>query len=86
MGGEGSMAGAQISLKNNKALRKVTSGKWKNYLGGNKKPTKKLGESSKESLKKLRTNLKKRNLKKLYFQILAVSIVISILIYILFML
>lgn len=61
MAGEGSMAGAATSLRNNKALRKTDRSKWKNYLGANKKGTKKLGTISPSELQQLKLKLKKRN-------------------------
>lgn len=61
MAGEGSMAGAATSLKNNKALRKIDRSKWKNYIGSNRTGTKKLGKISSEKLQELRLLLKRRN-------------------------
>lgn len=61
MAGEGSMAGAITSLKNNKALRKNNRGKWKNYIGSNKIATKKLGKISSRKLQELKLLLKRRN-------------------------
>ncbi len=61
MAGEGSMASATTSLKNNKALRKVDRSKWKNYLGSNKVATKKLGKISPRKLQELRSLLKRKN-------------------------
>lgn len=61
MAGEGSMAGATTSLKNNKALRKVDRSKWKNYTGSNKVATKKLGKISPRKLQELKLLLKRRN-------------------------
>ena len=78
------MSGAITSLKNNKALRKVDTGKWKNYLGGHKKPTKKLGEVSDDSLKDLRYSLKKRNKRVTYIQVIVLLSVLLIIIYIMY--
>ncbi|WP_430401258.1 hypothetical protein [Flavobacterium sp.] len=61
MAGEGSMAGAATSLKNNKALRKVDRSKWKSYTGSNKVATKKLGKISPRKLQELKLLLKRRN-------------------------
>jgi hypothetical protein len=61
MAGEGSMAGATTSLKNNKALRKVDRSKWKNYLGSNKVDTKTLGRISPRKLQELKLLLKRKN-------------------------
>ena len=72
MAGEGSMAGAATSLKNNKALRKIDRSKWKNYIGSNRTGTKKLGKISPEKLHELRLLLKRRNRINKTIQIISV--------------
>lgn len=72
MAGEGSMAGATTSLKNNKSLRKVDRSKWKNYIGSNKTATKKLGEISPRKLQELKLLLKRRNSINKTIQIISV--------------
>jgi len=64
MAGEGSMAGATTSLKNNKALRKVDRSKWKNYLGSNKVDTKTLGRISPRETARTKTIIKKKKQNK----------------------
>ena len=72
MAGEGSMAGAITSLKNNKALRKVDRSKWKNYIGSNKVATKKLGKISPRKLQELKLLLKRKNSINKTIQIISV--------------
>lgn len=84
MAGEGAMAGATISLKNNKALRKVDRNKWKGYTGSNKIPTKELGQMNTAEMEVFKVELKKKKSKKLILNLVIVSVALLITVYILY--
>lgn len=83
MGGGGSMMGAIISLKNNKALRNIGKrSNWKNYVGTKNIPTEDFIKASPELLAEIRNRLQTEKKKRKKQQILFVflSILFTILV------
>lgn len=83
MGGGGSMMGAIISLKNNRALRnKAKRSNWKNYVGTKDIPTNDPIKASPELLEEIRNKITAENKKRKKQQILFVflSLILTVLI------
>ena len=85
MGGGGSMMGAIISLKNNKALLKnKRRANWKNYVGNKIVPTKDHIKASPELLAQIREKFKaerKQKVKENIFYFIITIIILIILFY-----